>query len=29
VVTEAPVRLIDRTPGDVVRMGQRLGTRTA
>ena len=25
VVTEAPVRLIDRRPGDGVRMGQRLG----
>lgn len=29
VVTEAPVRLIDRTPGDGVRMGQRLGTRAS
>lgn len=28
VVTEAPVELSDRTPGDPVRMGQALGART-
>lgn len=29
VVTEAPIRLIDRKPGDPIRMGQRLGVSSA